>query len=238
MTKVDVLEAMLKKISVGSKTAELCINADNMIYEKLNDVYNKKPTFKGLAFPTCISVNEICAYFSPLPEDSTTIKEGDLVKIELGVHIDGFPAFVGHTLVVKSDAKEPVVGEKAQVVLAAYNAAQAAVRKFTPGTTNTEITNIVEKVCNAYDVNAVEGALSHELKKHLIDGNKVIINKMTFDQKVQEEEISIHDVFAFEVLVSSGKGKPKEADVRTTVYKRMMDQSYNLKLKQSRTFFN
>jgi methionine aminopeptidase len=68
----------------------------------LNKVYNKKPVFKGLAFPTTISVNEVCAYNSPLPEDSTTLKEGDLVKVELGVHIDGFPAFVGHSLVVKS----------------------------------------------------------------------------------------------------------------------------------------
>jgi len=74
-----------------------------------------------LAFPTTISVNEVCAHNSPLPEDSTSIKEGDLVKIELGVHIDGFPAFVGHTLVVKSD-NEPVTGAKADVILAAYKA--------------------------------------------------------------------------------------------------------------------
>jgi len=66
-------------------------------------VYNKKPTFKGLAFPTTISVNEVAGHNSPLPEDSTSIREGDLVKIDLGLHIDGFPAFVGHTLVVKSD---------------------------------------------------------------------------------------------------------------------------------------
>jgi hypothetical protein len=42
-------------------------------------------------------------------------------------------------------------------------------------------------VTNAYEVNPVEGVLSHELKKHLIDGNKVIINKQTFDQKVEDQ---------------------------------------------------
>jgi methionyl aminopeptidase len=36
---------------------------------------------------------------------------------------------------------------------------------------------LIAKVCESYGVNAVEGVLSHELKKHLIDGNKVIINK-------------------------------------------------------------
>jgi hypothetical protein len=45
-------------------------------------------------------------------------------------------------------------------------------------------------------------------------------------------------VFALDVFVSSGEGKPKEADVRCTVYKRAMDRSYNLKLKQSRQFIN
>lgn len=30
---------------------------DNAIYEELSKSYNKKPVFKGLAFPTSISVN-------------------------------------------------------------------------------------------------------------------------------------------------------------------------------------
>jgi len=46
-----------------------------------------------------------------------------------------------------------------------------------PGHTNNQVTALIAKVCEAYEVNAVEGVLSHELKKHLIDGNKVIINK-------------------------------------------------------------
>lgn len=45
-------------------------------------------------------------------------------------------------------------------------------------------------------------------------------------------------MFALDVFVSSGDGKPKESDVRCTVYKRAMDRSYNLKLKQSRQFIN
>lgn len=45
-------------------------------------------------------------------------------------------------------------------------------------------------------------------------------------------------MFALDVLISTGEGKPKEADVRCTVYKRAMDRSYNLKLKQSRQFIN
>lgn len=61
---------------------------------------------KGIAFPTCVSVNNICAHYSPLVSDANeteketaTLKEGDVVKIDLGVHIDGYIALVGHTVV-------------------------------------------------------------------------------------------------------------------------------------------
>lgn len=131
---------LIKKTTVGSKIFELCIWADNLIYEELNKVYNKKPTFKGLAFPTCISVNEICGHNAPLQEDSTNIKEGDLVKLELGVHIDGFPAFVAHTIVVQSDTNAPVTGKKADVILAAFYASQAALRLIKPGNFNNQVT--------------------------------------------------------------------------------------------------
>lgn len=57
-----------------------------------------------------------------------------------------------------------------------------------PGSKNDDVTQTINKVCESYKVNPVEGVLSHELKKHLIDGNNVIINKETFDQKADEHE--------------------------------------------------
>jgi len=72
----------------------------------------------------------------------------------------------------------------------------------------------------------------------LIDGNKVIINKETFEQRVDPQYFAVNDVFALDFFVSSGEGKTKETDLRCTVYKRALDRSYNLKIKQSRQFFN
>ena len=38
-------------------------------------------------------------HYSPLvSEDTVEIKEGDIVKIDLGVHVDGYIAVVAHTL--------------------------------------------------------------------------------------------------------------------------------------------
>ena len=70
----EVLSKLIKKISVGSKIIDLCVFADMAILEELSKYYNKKQVFKGIAFPTCISVNEVVGYNSPLPEDTTAIK--------------------------------------------------------------------------------------------------------------------------------------------------------------------
>ena len=75
------------------------------------------------------------------------------------------------------------------------------------------------------------------MKKHLIDGNDVILNKETPEQKVAEYEFAAGDVFGLDIFVSSGEGKPKEGDYRTTVFKRELDAQYNLKLKSARQFF-
>lgn len=206
---LEVLTKVLKKISVGSKIFDLCLFGDSTMIEELGKVFNKKQVFKGIAFPTCISVNEVCGYNSPMPEESTSIKEGDLVKVELGAHVDGFAAFAAHTIVVQSDAKAVVTGKKADVILAAYKAAQAALRLIKPGNFNNQVTEIIQKVCDSYQVSPLEGVLSHDLKKHLIDGNKVIINKETFEQKVEDQEFQVNDVFALDIFVSSGDGKTK-----------------------------
>lgn len=103
--------------------------------------------------------------------------------------------------------------------------------------TNNSITQVISKVCAEFEVNPVEGVLSHKMKRHLIDGNDVIINKEMPDQKVEEYEFMAGDVFGLDIFVSTGEGKPKEGDFRTTVYKRELDTQYNLKLKSSRAFF-
>ena len=46
-------------------------------------------------------------------------------------------------------------------------------------------------------------------------------------------EFAVYDVFAVDILISTGDGKTKEKDTRTTVYKKT-DNIYNLKMKASR----
>ena len=76
------------------------------------------------------------------------------------------------------------------------------------------------------------------MKKHLIDGNEVIINKETPEQRVDDWEFAPGDIIGLDVYVTSGEGLARDSEARTTVYKREMDMQYNLKSDRARKFFS
>lgn len=144
----------------------------------MKTVFSNKKSKKlerGIAFPCCISVNEICGHCSPCPEDTFPLKNEDLVKIEFGAHIDGYATGLAHTIVIGGKAK----GKQADVILAAYDAFLAASRSIKLGGLNQDVTAKIAQVCEEYEVEPMQGVLSHKTKKHMIDGNESIINKET-----------------------------------------------------------
>jgi methionine aminopeptidase len=70
------------------------------------------------------------------------------------------------------------------------------------------VTDVVQKVCEAYKCKPVEGMLSHQLKRFEIDGKKTIIQNPSDSQKKEHEksEFVTHEVYAMNVLVSTGEG--------------------------------
>ena len=115
---------------------------------------------------------------------------------------------------------------------------QAAQRVIKEASTNQEVTEAIAKVCEAFEVNPVEGVLSHRVKKHLIDGNDVIINKETPTSQVDEWTFAAGDVIGLDIYVSTGEGVPKEGEQRCTVYKRELQTNYSLKIQKSRAFLS
>ena len=73
-----------------------------------------------------------------------------------------------------------------------------------------QITKAIENISKIYKTNPLEGVLSHNVKKHMIDGDDVIINKETTEQKVVEHKFAKYEVFVIDVIVSTGEGKPRE----------------------------
>lgn len=238
----DALHQVIEKVVPGAKLIDLCKAGDEFILAETAKIYKSKNIAKGIAFPTCISLNHLCCHVSPLtsdPEAQVEIKKGDLVKIELGAHIDGYTGIVGYSLVVGASKEEPVTGKCADVILAAHHSVEAAYRLIRPGNKNFMVTDTVQKICECYGTKPVEGTLSYQLEKDMLDGAKQIIFNPSDQQRRSFKpcEFAENEVYCVAVYVSSGEGKLKETSIRTTVYK-SSGSYYALKMKAARAVVN
>jgi len=238
-----VVQGALQKVLEATKpdvdVAELCKIGDEYITEETKKLFSKKVKGKtierGIAFPTCISRNNLCGHVSPLDGESHKLEAGDIVKVDMAAHFDGFIAGAAHTIVL---ADEEVTDKRADVVTAAYKAAEAVARCISVGQTNTSCTDIIAQVAAEYGVEPVQGVLSHQVKRHVIDGNQTIMNKETAEERVAEFEFGLNEVYCVDIMMSTGSGKAKETEMRTTVFKRAVENSYMLKTQRSRQFLS
>eukprot|EP01061_Rhynchopus_euleeides_P012008 TRINITY_DN21609_c0_g3_i1.p1 TRINITY_DN21609_c0_g3~~TRINITY_DN21609_c0_g3_i1.p1 ORF type:complete len:396 (+),score=222.39 TRINITY_DN21609_c0_g3_i1:70-1257(+) len=244
----NALKAILAAVKPGVLPLELATIGDKTLLEQTEKVFNKKNAEKiekGVAFPTCINVNRVACHFSPTEDvKGEALKVGDVVKIDLGCHLDGFCGVVAHTVVVQDDMSAEVPASKeSNVVAAAAAAVEAVTHCFRPGEKNSDITAIIDKIAKDYDVTPVEGVLTHEMKRYIIDAIDCVANKVVPEQHVSPTEVAENTVWAFDVVFSSAPydtkdaGKLRQEDVKTTVYKRSLDQ-YQLKMKASREVFS
>jgi curved DNA binding protein len=235
----DALKHIKTLCVAGASIIDVCTAGDAYIVQRTDAIYksDKKMT-KGIGFPVCVSVNHIVGHYSPLADanKNQVLQDKDLVKIDLGVHIDGYVAVGACTVYLNGGAA--IEGEVANLMKACDTAAKLAVRMLTEGGTNTAITDMFGKVSAAFGVNMVQGVLSHELARHSIDGAKCILSKEDKDQKVDEVKFNTNEVYALDIVMCTGEGKPKESEERTTVYKRNQDTTYKLKMKGSREVFS
>lgn len=218
----------------------ICEAGDKYIEEEVGKLYNKKDkdgkkVEKGVAFPVCVSVNDIAGHFSPFKGESKTLKVGDVAKVDMACHIDGFIAAAGHTMIVGG---EKVEDKRADVIHAAWKASQAALRLVQVGNKNTAVTHAFTKIADDYNCKPLQGVLSHQMKKHVIDGNRTIIGSETPEEKVDEFEFEMNEVYCIDVVMSTGEGKGKEMECRHTVYKRQVENNYSLKTQKARQFIS
>eukprot|EP01096_Ripella_sp_DP13-Kostka_P017024 TRINITY_DN856_c0_g1_i1.p1 TRINITY_DN856_c0_g1~~TRINITY_DN856_c0_g1_i1.p1 ORF type:complete len:390 (+),score=228.09 TRINITY_DN856_c0_g1_i1:73-1242(+) len=232
--------AQLAAICVpGADIADLCAQGDRFILKELSEVYKeRKDLEKGIAMPTAISVNNVVGNFSPpasLIGKSQKLKEGDLVKIELGVHIDGYASNIGFSTVATATPDQPITGRKADVICAAHFAGEAALHLLVNGKTNNEVTETITKIAQVFNCNLVEGVLSHQTKRFVCDGNNVIVSVPTSDLVAPEFSFEAGQVFTIDILMSTGSGKVKLSDEKPTIFKKVVDATYKPKVQASRT---
>ena len=159
------------------------------------------------------------------------------VRSDLGVHIDGYIATVAHTAVCGSASgpAPPPSGKGGDVLAAAACASELLLRVVRPGHKNSEVPLAMKAVAEAFGVNVVDGVLIHQLKRFVIDGNKVATTRPGTELRAAEVEFEANEVYAIDVAFSSGEGKPRQLDEKATgVYKRALDVRYSVKMKAAR----
>ncbi|GKF92829.1 ERBB-3 binding protein 1, partial [Tanacetum coccineum] len=106
-------------------------------------------------------------------------------------------------------------------------------------TMNQDVTEAIQKVAATYDCKIVEGVLNHQQKQFVSDGIKVVLSMANPDTRVDDVEFEENELYAIDIVTSIGDGKPKLLDEKqTTIYKRVVDKNYHLKIKSSRFIFS
>jgi curved DNA binding protein len=231
----DALQAVINATVVGARVVDLCKLGDDTINEKVATLF--RGVEKGIAFPTSVSVNSCVANNSPVPSEETApqiIALNDVVHIDLAVHIDGYCAQVAHTIQVTENGELAPGTKETNVIQAAYAALNVAMRKIRPGTTAYEVTEIIEKAAEQFNVTPVEGVLSHLMKRYIIDGFRCIPGKKVPEQLVHDYPFEPAQVWTLDIAFTTGKGKLKERETRTTIYKTALESNYNSKMESAK----
>jgi curved DNA binding protein len=246
-----VLDNLIKLCKVGQSVYKICSLGDLFIGEEVKKVY-PDIKLKGICFPTCISINNVAGHFTPLPTNDIKIKDGDLVKIELGVHIDGFPATIAYTVLVKESIKE-IEEKKINLLKALSEAGKSIYQIMKPGKTNYDIRNILNKIGKKYncslpyitDNSRAPGLLSFQVSRFVLDGfnddddeyvHRLILSRdhEEYDFSMVTTELEEDEVYAIDILYCTGTGKLSKYDCPNLIYKRIPDEQCSLKLKASR----
>jgi methionine aminopeptidase len=81
-----------------------------------------------------------------------------------------------------------------------------------PVAQNKEVTEALQKVAAAYDCKIAEGVLSHQMKQFVIDANKVILSAASPETRVDDAEFEENEVYAIDIVTSTGDGKVRDYD--------------------------
>ena len=69
------LEGVISQCVADKKVSEICAFGNLVVEAQCKNIFKGKKIEKGLAFPTCVSVNECVCHNSPIPEESGTLKD-------------------------------------------------------------------------------------------------------------------------------------------------------------------
>jgi methionyl aminopeptidase len=209
----EVMDKTCKKVKEGVKLLEVADFAEGKIIEM-----EAKP-----AFPINISINERAAHYTPDVDDTAVFMHSDLVKLDIGVHVDGYIGDIARS--------KAVGGGHRELISAAEAALENAISSLKPGVRTNEIGGIVEKTIKDYGFLPVSNLTGHMLTEWNLHGGTVVPNVRTMGGYKFKEG----DVFAIEPFSTDGAGRVVD-EPNAMIFRFLADKP--LRMREARTILS
>jgi len=159
------------------------------------------------AFPCNVSINEVAAHYTARPNDKLIIPKDSLVKLDLGVHVDGFIADTAVSIAFSRDLY-PLCD-------AAKKALENAINSLRPGSPISKIGALIERTIRSYGFKPVSNLTGHKIIRWSLHAGKSIPNVFNPDDKAHVLE---GEVYAIEPFATNGNGYVTESET-ITIYR-------------------
>jgi methionyl aminopeptidase len=190
-----VRERARKKYHVGSTVFRICESIEAEIRE-----LGGAP-----AFPVNVSLNDIAAHYTAEPNDTLEVKDSDILKIDIGVQLDGYIADTAVT--VCYDPKSEALVKVAEMAL------NEAVKVAKVNTKANDIGAAVENTIVKLGFKPIQNLSGHSLERYTIHAGRSIPNIRTFGPSFS---LSSGQAYAVEPFVTTkdGQGVVYEGKIR------------------------
>ncbi|MEM1873323.1 MAG: type II methionyl aminopeptidase [Acidilobaceae archaeon] len=182
-----------KLVKPGARASEICGKLESMIVE-----------LGGMpAFPCNISIDEVAAHYTPSVDDDVVVGEKALVKIDVGVHVDGHIADTATTI--------DLSGEHQDLVEASERALEAAISVIKPFVSVFEIGRAVESEARRAGFKPIKNLSGHSIGRFVLHSGISIPNHA--DRALFSVRIAPGTLIAVEPFVTNGRGYTVEKNV-------------------------
>jgi len=148
------------------------------------------------AFPANLSRNQEAAHYTPSPDDDLRFAEGDLVKVDVGAHLDGRIADTAKTVEVGGSHRY------AHLIRAVTEAVQAGISRVHVGVSVEEISAAIEEAIHRRGVKPVANLTGHTIERYLLHAGTSIPNVRGGPARTLAEG----EIVAIEPFATNGAG--------------------------------
>ncbi len=196
----EVLNEVKTLIKPETPIIEICEKAENMILEKGAD---------GLGFPTNVSIDNIAAHYSSPYGDQSVIPSDGIVKLDLGVHVNGYIADTAVSIPLSATYKE--------LAKAAEDGFNSGMEIVQAGSLPSVIGKQIEETITSYGFRPIRELTGHKLGRYELHGDKRFPNiSVPFD--TAEADLQVGEAFALETFATTGTGSVHEVSGTKYIY--------------------